>query len=305
MPQAHRATPGIFCLHIFRLRAASTALLLGALTPAVAQQDAPAPPLTGIAEVALRVKDLAASIAFYQKLGFEKAFELEPQNTSSAVTPDPSSKTTAQPASVKTVVLKVNDRQFLQLSPINEKEPAARLLHLCFQSFDLEALAEDYQSRGLTHTTIAPDAAGDLRFTVAGPLAPTGPQQVDFVEYQPGSLPTSDLGQHLGADRVAEKLIAVALPVEDPDAARDFYLNQLNFKPIAGEPMDLHLPGTSGQEIDILPADLGSHIQITFDSSNLGRAARHLHKQGLAVEKSGGTLTLTDPDGNVVLLETR
>ena len=53
-----------------------------AVLPLVAKQaDAqtdgtPPPPLNGIAHVAIRVHDLAASVAFYEKLGFEQAFDL-------------------------------------------------------------------------------------------------------------------------------------------------------------------------------------------------------------------------------------
>ncbi len=297
-------------------------LLLGAILcagflPARAQQDTPTPPLGGIAWVALRVHDLAASIAFYEKLGFEQSFAVEeteaaPNAAAAAagtVPASPSVPALPSPgpavAVLKIAVMKINDRQFLELHPATAREPAARFLSLGFAGADLEALSEDYQSRGLTHTAIHPDAAGNLLFTVAGPVQPFGAQQIDFVEYQPGSLHTNDLGRHLGPDRVAESLIAVALAMDDPDAARDFYINELNFKPIAGEPMDLHLPGTSGQEIDLVPADLGSHAQFTLNAANLGRAARRLHKQGLAVEKSGASLSVTDPDGNLILLETR
>ncbi len=34
-------------------------------------EDMPTPPINGIAHVAIRVHDLAASTAFYEKLGFE------------------------------------------------------------------------------------------------------------------------------------------------------------------------------------------------------------------------------------------
>ena len=50
----------------------------------------------------------------------------------------------------------------------------------------------------------------------------------------------------------------------DPASARDFYINQLNFKPIANDPMSMHMPGESGQEIEILPATAGTHARITL-----------------------------------------
>jgi hypothetical protein len=121
----------------------------------------------------------------------------------------------------------------------------------------------------------------------------------------PGSLHSNDQGKHLGPDRIADKMIAVVLAMQDPAAARDFYINQLNFKPIAGDQMVLHMPGDSGQEVEILPSSIGSEARITLQSESLSKAARHLHKEGVAAAKNGATLTILDPDGNVILLESR
>jgi hypothetical protein len=65
------------------------------------------------------------------------------------------------------------------------------------------------------------------------------------------------------------------------------------------------MPGDSGQEVEIVPAALGNQARLTFQSDNLGKAARHLHKEGVAAVKNGATLTITDPDGNSLILETR
>src|SRR5271163_2236505 len=78
-----------------------------------AQSDTPAPPLTGVAHVALRVHDLAASTAFYEELGFEQAFDLRRDNV-----PYES-------------FIKINDRQFIELYPTTEKDPTPSFLHLC------------------------------------------------------------------------------------------------------------------------------------------------------------------------------
>ncbi len=58
-----------------------------------------APPFNGIAHVAIRVHDLAASVAFYQKLGFEQAFDLRKDDV-----PYES-------------FIKINDNQFIELYP--------------------------------------------------------------------------------------------------------------------------------------------------------------------------------------------
>src|SRR5271156_3822706 len=229
-----------------------------------AQSDTPPPPFNGIAHVAIRVHDLAASVAFYEKLGFEQAFDLRKNDI-----PYES-------------FIKINDSQFIELYPTTERDPAVGFLHLCFEGVDLNAIHDDYVTRGLTPTAVRKAGAGNLLFTLAGPEQPSGPQNIEYTQYMPGSLHSNDQGKHLGADRVADKLIAVSLAMDDPASARAFYINQLHFKPIAGDQMDMHMPGDSGQEIEIVSAALGNQARLTFQSENLARAARYLHKEGVA-----------------------
>jgi catechol 2,3-dioxygenase-like lactoylglutathione lyase family enzyme len=252
-----------------------------------AQPDTKTPPFNGFAHVALRVHDLAASVAFYEKLGFEQSFDLRKDNV-----PYES-------------FLKINDTQFIELHAATPTEPDTGLLSLGFEGADLQAINDDYRSHGLTPTPILKTTSGNLRFILGGPLQSSSPQTIEYTQYLAGSLHSEDQGKHLGSDRVGEKLIAVSVPMADPASARDFYINQLNFKPIANDPMSLHMPGESGQELEIIPATTGTHARITLESSNLGKAARHLHKEGIFAVKNGATLTVLDPDGNVLILETR
>jgi catechol 2,3-dioxygenase-like lactoylglutathione lyase family enzyme len=277
-------------MHLRLVRNLSVALLcLTALSSARTQSTEAFPQikLAGIAHVALRVHDLATSRAFYQSLGFEEAFDLRRDNI-----PYES-------------FIKLNDHQFLELYPTTPKDPSAGFLHLCFEGTNLEAINENYINHGLTPKAVRKAGAGNLLFTMDGPQQPTGPQNIEYTQYMPDSLHSADFGKHLGTDRVANKIVAVSLAMEDPDAARDFYINELDFKPIANDPMDLHLPGNSGEEVEIVSATLGTQARITLNSDNLAKSARHLHKEGVPVVKNGETLTITDPDGNVILLETR
>ena len=277
----------------FNINFARTLSRIGLLTIVLAafanaQSENHAPPFNGVAHVAIRVHDLAASVAFYEKLGFEQAFDLRKDNV-----PYES-------------FIKINDNQFIELYPVTPKDPTPGFLHLCFEGVDLNAIYDDYAGHGLTPTAVRKAGAGNLLFTMAGPLQPSGPQNIEYTQYMPGSLHSNDQGKHLGPDRVATKLIAVALAMKDTAAARDFYINQLHFKPIARDPMDLHMPGDSGQEVEIVPtAALGTQARLTFQSDNLSKAARHLHKEGVAAAKNGATLTITDPDNNILILETR
>jgi catechol 2,3-dioxygenase-like lactoylglutathione lyase family enzyme len=277
--------PRVSNIHARALLVALLTFLLA--SSAHAQTETHAPPFNGIAHVAIRVHDLAASVAFYEKLGFEQAFDLRKDNV-----PYES-------------FIKVNDNQFIELYPVTPKDPTPGFLHLCFEGVDLNAIFDDYASHGLTPTAVRKAGAGNLLFTMAGPLQPSGPQNIEYTQYMPDSLHSNDQGKHLGPDRVATKLIAVALAMKDTAAARDFYINQLHFKPIAKDPMDLHMPGDSGQEVEIVPATFGTQARLTFQSDSLSKAARHLHKEAVAAVKNGATLTITDPDGNILILETR
>lgn len=282
MPRQHRSVLRRLATYLFLLVLAScldTAL--------VRAQEPRTPPFNGIAHVAIRVHDLAASVAFYEKLGFEQAFDLRKNDV-----PYES-------------FIKINDTQFIELYPVTEHDPAAGFLHLCFEGADLQAINDDYASHGLTPKPVRKAGAGNLLFTMVGPLQPSGPQNIEYTQYMPGSLHSDDQGKHLGPDRVADKLISVSLAMQDPASARDFYINQLHFKPIANDPMDLHMPGDSGQEVEIVPAKMGAAAHITLQSENLSKAARHLHKESVAVVKNGATITINDPDGNVLLLEPR
>lgn len=272
-------------IHACKLLLALLTTILAAF--AHAQSETHTPPFNGIAHVAIRVHDLAASVAFYQKLGFEQAFDLRKDNV-----PYES-------------FIKINDNQFIELYPVTPKDPTPGFLHLCFEGVDLNAIYDDYAGHGLTPTAVRKAGAGNLLFTMAGPLQPSGPQNIEYTQYMPGSLHSNDQGKHLGPDRVAVKLIAVALAMKDTAAARDFYINQLHFKPIANDQMDLHMPGESGQEVEIVPATFGTQARLTLQSDSLGKSARHLHKEGVAAVKNGATLTITDPDGNILILETR
>lgn len=249
------------------------------------------PPLAGIAHVALRVKDLAASRAFYESLGFEQAFDLKRDGV-----PYKS-------------FLKINDQQFLELDPASPKDSTLGFLHLCFEGDDLQAIHDDYIAHGLKPTDVHKSAAGNLLFTLPGPLQPISrdgkalPQTIEYTQYMPDSLHSNDVGQHLGSDRIADRLLGVALAMVDPATAKDFYLNDLSFKPLPGQQNVMHLPGNSGEEIEITSAALGTHARITLQTNNLGRASRHLNHEHIKVQKFNEAILFEDPDANQILVE--
>lgn len=271
-------------------------------TAPAAAVSAPAtlPPLLGIAHIAIRVKDIAASVAFYHKLGFDQAFA----NTS------PSGVVTQS-------FVKLNDRQFIELYPVTDRDPQVEFLHLCFEGGDLNGIHDYYVAEGLTPISVRKAGAGNLLFTLAGPMQFRTPQNIEYTEYMPGSKHSNDFGQHINPDRVGDKMSVVALAMLDPAAARSFYLSKLGFTPDPDRPDRLNLPGTSGEEIEIVPVDaLGSRSSILLDSADLDKAAAQLTRQQVEFKRASASQTdgrgkthtvdmisITDPDGNIIRLQ--
>jgi catechol 2,3-dioxygenase-like lactoylglutathione lyase family enzyme len=270
----------------------STILLAFTLALAVSPlkaQTSTTPPFNGVAHIAIRVHNLDASRDFYKKLGFDEAFAL------------------SKDGAVYQSFIKLDDHQFIELYPATEKNPEIGFLHLCFEGTDLQAVYDDYIARGVKpNFKIRKAGAGNLLFTMKGPMQATGPQNIEYTQYMPGSRHYSDRGQHLGADRVGTSLVSVTLAMQDPAAARAFYLDKLKFTPDAHNPMVLNLPGASGEQVEIVPvASLGSKSRIVLATASLGRSAKLLKQAHVAFKKSKKSLTVTDPDGNLIVIEAR
>jgi catechol 2,3-dioxygenase-like lactoylglutathione lyase family enzyme len=262
-------------MHITRLCAnALLPLLLGSLAVA---QSPKSPPIHGLAHVAIRVNDIAASRAFYEKLGFQQAFDMEKNGV------------------VTQSFIKVNDRQFIELYPKTAADPAIGFLHLCFDGDDLAALHDFNVAQGLPPLPLRKAGAGNMLFTMRGPED----ENIEYTQYLPGSLHYEDRGKHLGADRIADNFFAVALPMKDVAAARDFYTGKLGFSTAPGHPDLLVIPGSSEQ---ILVGPYTPVSRIFLFVPNLAKTGAELKRRGVGVKSSGHRLTVTDPDGNELVL---
>jgi catechol 2,3-dioxygenase-like lactoylglutathione lyase family enzyme len=261
-----------------------TTLTLPAQQPA-APATTPSPNLAGIAHVALRVHSLDASVAFYEKLGFVSAFSL------------------SKDGSVYESFIKINDHQFIELYPATPHDPQIGFLHLCFEGNDLQSVHDFYVARGLSPKDVRTAGAGHLLFTMSGPITPTGPQNIEYTQYMPGSLHSKDFGQHLGANRISTQLVSVAIATADPAAARTLYIDKLHFAPLAfGGKFELSLPGATSESVEFVPEQpLGFKARITFEGDK-DKAAVILNQQAIPFVEVNDRLTFSDPDGNQILL---
>jgi catechol 2,3-dioxygenase-like lactoylglutathione lyase family enzyme len=250
------------------------------------------PPFNGIAHIAIRVQSIADSLAFYNKLGYQQAFA-----------------NTGRGGSVSQSFVKINDKQFIELYPAVPPNPSrpqsaaqstSSFLHLCLEAADINATHDFYVAEGLAPRAVETAGAGNLLFTLRGPQQPTFAQNIEYTQYMPTSRHTLDIGQHLSPDRVADKMTVVTLAMQDPAAARDFYLTKLGFTASKSNPMLLNLPGKSGQMVEIVPADpLGSKSKILLTSPDIRKTGELLKAKGVAFT-DGDTITVTDPDGNII-----
>lgn len=253
-------------------------LLLILLVVSLFSPDSTTPTeLVGIAHVAFRVKDVAKSREFYQKLGFEQSFEFN------------------DPGKAPVSYMKVNDRQFIELYQRNDDSQPLGLMHVCYEASDIEALQKEYVSREVKAPEPKKARAGNMLFTIRDPEN----QVIEFTQYMPGSLHFEDRGKHLGEAHGAMHMESIVFGVQDVAAERAFYTTKLGFEdPGSQGVLTLRLPGNSLEEIGLQSDSPTPKSQIVFSVASLQRTAKHLDKRGLLPDKG---FSITDPDGVVIV----
>jgi len=191
------------------------ALLCGA-TGATAQEQSSTPKrpmITGIAHIAFQVSDLSKAREFYgEMLGYEEPFQIRNQDGSLAL-----------------AYFKVNERQYVEIFPNLPPDRDDRLMHIAFETSDLEALRVYLLSKGVK----APEKVnqgrdGNLNLTVADPDG----HRVEFVQYREGSLHRRARGRYVSSRRISDRILHVGVTVADQAAADKFYKDILGFSEI-------------------------------------------------------------------------
>jgi catechol 2,3-dioxygenase-like lactoylglutathione lyase family enzyme len=187
------------------------ALLLAASLVTLAEEPA-RPRILGVAHIALFAHDFEKSRAFYRDfLGYEEPFSLKNPDGSPIMT-----------------FFKVNDRQYIELSP--EKEPNTdRLNHISIQTDNAEAMRLYLASKGIKVPEKTPKGRiGNSNFTVKDPDG----HGLEIVQYEPDGWTMREQGKHMSDARVSKHMMHVGIIVTDLDRANKFYGDVLGLKEI-------------------------------------------------------------------------
>jgi len=168
------------------------------------------PKILGVAHISLFAHDYNASRAFYHDfLGFDEPFSLKKPDGSPSMT-----------------FFKVNDRQYIELSP--EKEPNTdRLNHYAIQTNDAEAMRSYLASHGVKVPDHVPKGRiGNLNFMIKDPEG----HNIEIVQYPPDGWTMREKGKHMPDARISNHMMHVGIVVTSLDPEMKFYTDVLGFQ---------------------------------------------------------------------------
>lgn len=186
---------------MFRFIPVLPALWLAVSALPAASEPPGRPPIVGVAHIALETNDMAAERAFYGAgLGFA---ELSPGR------------------------FKVNDHQYIDVSPNLKSEAQDRLDEIAFETTNLKQLRAYLSAHAVAvPAALNKDADGNLSVVL---IDPDG-HNVKFVQYMEGSFESRSFGKLMSETRVSKRIIHVGVTVKDRAAADRFYRDILGFK---------------------------------------------------------------------------
>jgi len=177
-----------------------------------AQTDVARPKIIGLSHLGLWVKDLNASRQFYKNyLGFDEPYSIN--------NPD---------GSVHTTWIKINDKQSVELFPINSKTPndGDSLYHIALETDDAVGMLNYLKSKGVTGPAgkALPDKVGkgkigNLNFFAEDP----DHHIVEIVQYEPEGWTIKHAGKAMPATRIAARISHAGVTVGNLEKSLKFY----------------------------------------------------------------------------------
>lgn len=232
--------------------------------------------IDGIAHIAYRVSNLDDELAFLSKLGYEESFRMTRGGQTSEV------------------FVKVNDRQFIEVYPREKPNQRLGWMHVCYESADLSALHDTLVAHGLAPTPVQKAGAGNLIMSLKDPSG----RVTEFTQYMPGSLHMLDRGKHLGANRVSDTLLGFDIPVENLQAAQNFY-QKLGFDvQSSDDTLRMTAPGDEKMRVEVRAAQPSAAAETLFTVYNARQAEDELRNAGVQAKRIKKLVIVRDPDGN-------
>jgi lactoylglutathione lyase len=184
-------------------------LLLAVL--AICAQAAERPKITAIANIAVKVDNLDEARKFYSGVvGMAEAFQTKDAGVAGDL-----------------ACFKINDRQYVEVSPTLKSETEDRLIRIGLETNDARAMRDYLAGKGIeVPAKVEKDLNGNYSFVVKDPDG----HLVQFVQYLPGSIHSRNFGKHLSDKRVSDHMLHVGFRVVDPVKADGFYKDILGFR---------------------------------------------------------------------------
>jgi lactoylglutathione lyase len=184
-------------------------------------QDAPAPrrpAITGVSHVALWVRDLDRSRAFYKGyLGFDEPYTLNGKS-----------------GGVLLTWIKVNDRQSIELFPVSDSTPGDgdSLYHIALETDDAQGMLRYLASKGVKGPggkplpeTAKAGQIGNLNYFTEDPDG----HVVEFTQYMPSGWTRENAGRFMPPTRVSQRISHAGIAVANLGASLRFYVDILGF----------------------------------------------------------------------------
>ncbi len=171
------------------------------------------PEIVGVANFVAKTDSLESAQTFYSGyLGYDEAFLHQRPGIEGDI-----------------AAFKVNDRQFIELSPTLQNEEEDKLLQIGFETTDAKQLRDFLAQEGIdVPAEVGLDPDGNLSFQVTDPEG----HRIEFVQYLPDSIQMKDQGAHLSDKRISDHILHVGADFKDEAKADSFYKTVLGFRPL-------------------------------------------------------------------------
>jgi len=172
----------------------------------------PRPPIANIANFVVKTDNLDEARRFYHGvLGYDEVFRHK--------------RAIAGPAEL--AVFKVNERQYIEVSPTLQNPSDDKLIQIGYATADARKLRDYFAAHGqAVPPRVTKDPDGNYSFIVKDPEG----HNIEFVQYLDGSLQSKYNGKGISDKRISDHMLHVGVHVKSPADQDKFYKDLLGFR---------------------------------------------------------------------------